>query len=289
MGETDTPQTKAAEDPGDVADAAVVQEVLEYLLSKKNLVRDQILASSMNPQMYIPIAVLVSHDMIQQIHASEEDIVAAASKSAKLSIDEDRTMVRPLLKSKRNVIILRDVPSETSEQDIRTIFDGEPCGQRIVSVKEEVNNTWFVKFDLDSSGTQDVVLWLRSQTFKGKPLNAAIKSEHFLRSFYPATGEATMPAPADMGPPLEEQNLEDVAAYDSVAPPGLEGLGAAWPGALPPYDMMPPPGIFAPGMSPWMQWGPQEPGYWVPWGKRKQMPPLVFSSPTTLKEEVSKA
>ena len=68
-----------------------------------------------------------------------------------------------------------------------------------------MNNTWFVKFNVDD-GAQDVVLWLRSQSFKvgasvfmvlpfvppappspckGKPLNAAIKSEHFLRSFFP--------------------------------------------------------------------------------------------------------
>mmetsp|Transcript_55131 Transcript_55131/g.129072 ORF Transcript_55131/g.129072 Transcript_55131/m.129072 type:complete len:284 (-) Transcript_55131:93-944(-) len=283
MGETDTPQKKAASDTGDDADVEV-QKMLEYLLSKKNLVRDQTLASSMNPQMYVPITVLLAHDMIQQIHASKEDILAAASKSSKLSVDEDRKMVRPLLKSKRNVIILRDVPADTSEQEVRGIFSGAPGGEQVVSVKEEVNNTWFVKFDLDSSGTQDVALWLRSQNFKGSPLNPSIKSEHFLRSFYPATGEGTMPTPAENGPPLDEHNVEEAVAYDSVAPPGLEGLGAVWPGPLSPYDLMPPPGIL-----PWMQWGPQEPGYWIPWGKRHKMQPLIFSSPTTLKEEVAKA
>merc|ERR1719183_832133 len=93
-------------------------------------------------------------------------------------------MVRPLLKSKRNVIILRDIPENTTEEEIRGIFEGAPHAEKIKSIKPEVNNTWFVKFDLDDQ-TQDVVLWLRSQKFKGQTVNASIKSEHFLRSFYP--------------------------------------------------------------------------------------------------------
>merc|ERR1719345_267340 len=93
-------------------------------------------------------------------------------------------MVRPLLKSKRNVIILRDVTEGATEEEIRGIFKDGPHAEKIKTVKAEVNNAWFVKFDLDE-GTQDVVLWLRSQKFKGQTVNASIKSEHFLRSFFP--------------------------------------------------------------------------------------------------------
>merc|ERR1719183_1464753 len=101
-------------------------------------------------------------------------------------------MVRPLLKSKRNVIILRDMPDNTTEENVKEIFAGGPYAEKLASVKPEVNNTWFVKFNLDE-GTQDVVLWLRSQQFQGRPVNASIKSEHFLRSFYPIQGASDPP------------------------------------------------------------------------------------------------
>mmetsp|Transcript_28744 Transcript_28744/g.52374 ORF Transcript_28744/g.52374 Transcript_28744/m.52374 type:complete len:383 (-) Transcript_28744:195-1343(-) len=272
-----------------VGDPAVVQEVLEYLLSKKNLVKDQLLASSMNPQMFIPIGVLAGHEMMKSVGASEELIAAAADKSTKLSVDEDRTLVRPILKSKRNQIIIRDVPSDTTESDIRSIFAGAACGERIASVKEEVNNTWFVKFDLDSSGTQDVLLWLRNQDFKGKPVNAAIKSEHFLRSFFPASGgmpsdPMTFPSQSTPMPSsMQFGSMPDpIPAYDGFAPPGFggdAGCGGAY--AL---DMALE-GAGMAGMPPlWMSLANslQEPGFWQPWGKRLQPPPLVFSSPTTI-------
>lgn len=193
-----------------------VQSALESLLSKKNLVRDQLLAGNMNPQMYIPIQILITHDKLNQAGATKEAIIKAAERSTKLGIDEGRLMVRPLLKSKRNIVILRDVPEGTTEEEVRSIFVGAPhCPEKLKSIQPEVNNNWFVKFDLDE-GTQEVVLWLRSQTFKGAPVNASIKSEHFLRSFFPVN----IP---QMGMPV----------------PGMPG--AFDMGGLPPMDMGPPP------------------------------------------------
>merc|ERR1719387_1687265 len=111
-------------------------------------------------------------------------------------------MVRPLLKSKRNVVILRDVPDGTTEEEVRGLFVGGPFADKVSSVKPDVNNTWFVKFNLDE-GTQDAVLWLRLQQFKGRPVNAAIKSEHFLRSFYPLHLAGAGPPPQMEYPPME--------------------------------------------------------------------------------------
>lgn len=227
-----------------------VQEALESMLSKKSLVRDQFLAGNMNPQMYIPIMTLLQHEKLQAVGATEAAVIAAAIRSTKLGVDEKQTMVKPLLKSKRNVVILREVPEGTTEADIFELFVGAPHADRIVHVKPEVNNTWFVKFDLDE-GTQDVVLWLRSQQLKGQPVNAAIKSEHFLRSFYPMAGQGRPP----MCFPQTEQRSP------------LELLSASMPMPMPPA--LP-------------QEGLQCAGYWQPWGAHHQPQPLIFNSPTTL-------
>mmetsp|Transcript_145501 Transcript_145501/g.464992 ORF Transcript_145501/g.464992 Transcript_145501/m.464992 type:complete len:531 (-) Transcript_145501:102-1694(-) len=254
-----------------------VQEVLESMLSKKNLVRDQFLASSMNPQMYIHVHVLLDHERLKAVGATEESIVAAAIRSAKLGIDEKQTMVRPLLKSKRNVVILRELPLETTEAELREFLSGAPHADRLQEVKAEVNNTWFLKFKLDD-GTQDVVLWLRSQLFKGLPVNAAIKSEHFLRSFFPlhmATAGAGVP-PSQLGYDFGGRPLDGMAeAYMGSWAAESAEMGMGMP--MPPFGMgmMPPP-------PPALSQGPQLPGYWEPWGARHQPQPLLFSSSTTL-------
>merc|ERR1719498_45349 len=129
-------------------------------------------------------------------------------------------MVRPLLKSKRNVIILRDMPDGTSEDEVKGIFANCPHAAKLVNVKAEVNNTWFVKFNLDE-GTQEVVIWLRSQKFKGQSVNASIKSEHFLRSFFPLHMPNNPPPDAGMGFPMDG---------------GMGGMG--FPMGFPPQDMM---------------------------------------------------
>eukprot|EP00443_Scrippsiella_acuminata_P030786 CAMPEP_0115256602 /NCGR_PEP_ID=MMETSP0270-20121206/46335_1 /TAXON_ID=71861 /ORGANISM="Scrippsiella trochoidea, Strain CCMP3099" /LENGTH=401 /DNA_ID=CAMNT_0002672269 /DNA_START=26 /DNA_END=1228 /DNA_ORIENTATION=- len=244
----------------------------------------------MNPQMYIPVKVLLGHERLAALGATEEVVIAAASRSPKLGVDDQGTMVRPMLKSKRNVVILRELPVGTTEEEIRELLAGAPHADRIAHIKPEVNNTWFVKFNLDD-GTQDVVLWLRSQLFKDRPINAAIKSEHFLRSFFPlhmASGGVPMPQMGySMGDRLGMEGGPPPAAMMGAGPPpdlqGGVGGAPSWAEESAHMDLggkgMLPMGAMGPPM---MQVGLQGPGFWQPWGARHQPPPLVFSTETTL-------
>merc|ERR1719174_139587 len=122
-------ETPGAPQDGEVPQAKA-QEALESLLSKKNLVKDQFLAGNMNPQMYIPIRVLMAHEKIAALGATEEQIAKAATASTRLGIDDAKSMVRPLLKSKRNVIILRDMPDNTTEEEVKALFSGGPHAEK---------------------------------------------------------------------------------------------------------------------------------------------------------------
>jgi len=269
-----------AETPGQVAadersHDAKVQEALESMLSKKNLAKDSFLASKMNQLMYIPISVLLSHPKLEGLNATQDQVAAVAARSKRLSPDAEGTMVRPVLKSKRNVIILRDAPDDATEEELLTLLKGGPHADQIAGIKADVNNTWFVKYNVDE-GTQEVVLWLRSQLFKGKPLNAAIKSDLALRSFYPDNGQNMgfvppqnfpgMP-PTEFAPPPEFAQGMGFPMHGKGGHFGMPPQGGK-PGAMPEWMMPPQP----------MQMGLQCPGYWKPWGVRAQPPPLIFSA-----------
>ncbi|CAE7440985.1 LARP4B [Symbiodinium natans] len=267
--EAETPGPSAARSKDKSPDEQI-QDALESILSKKNLVRDQFLASKMNPQMC----------------AAGRGVAAAAAKSKRLGVDDQKTMVRPVLKSKRNVVILRDLPEGTTEEDIMALLASGPYAENVVSVKPEVNNTWFVKFNVDD-GAQDVVLWLRDQSFKGKPLNAAIKSEHFLRSFFPVNANlGFVPPGQDIPARLPPTEGDGMGMPDMLPgfPPAQPQFGGKGMGGCGYGDFMgPPPGMHPLGMMPPEvpmmqppQYGLQGPGFWKSWGSRFKQPPLVL-------------
>lgn len=279
--ENDSPGGAPAQVEDGQATPAMIEKVLESLLSKKNLVSDQFLAGNMNPQMYIPIRVLMAHEKVVAMGASEEAVIAAATASTRLGIDDAKSMVRPLLKSKRNVIILRDMPDTATEEEIKSIFANAPHAEKLVSVKPEVNNAWFVKFKLDE-GTQDVVLWLRTQQFQGQPINASIKSEHFLRSFFPINDGGMQPDAGmqpGMGFPMdggmgygmgyEQPDMQQMMMnFEMMKGKGKGMMPMQMPMGGMEMPMMP--------MGPMGPNGPQPPGSWQPWGKRHQPPPMIL-------------
>eukprot|EP00927_Polykrikos_kofoidii_P054150 TRINITY_DN48623_c0_g1_i1.p1 TRINITY_DN48623_c0_g1~~TRINITY_DN48623_c0_g1_i1.p1 ORF type:complete len:399 (+),score=81.41 TRINITY_DN48623_c0_g1_i1:171-1367(+) len=247
----DVPQ---AESGGEVRQPGSVQEALELILSKKNLVRDQLLAGRMNPQMYIPIQVLLGHEKLQGLGSdggppTKEEIAAAAENSTRLGIDDDRRMVKPMLKAKRNVVILRDVPEGTTEEEMREILFGAPHEEQLVHVRPDVNNTWFLKFNIDE-GIEDIVLWLRSKHIKERPVNASVKSEHFLRSFFPAPAPITFRVSGDVHLP----------GLNGFIPPNFGSGKGAFPGG----------GIDGQRVEAGLHPELQKPGFWKPWGGRSQ-------------------
>eukprot|EP00928_Gymnodinium_smaydae_P098887 TRINITY_DN92_c1_g2_i1.p1 TRINITY_DN92_c1_g2~~TRINITY_DN92_c1_g2_i1.p1 ORF type:complete len:414 (+),score=83.91 TRINITY_DN92_c1_g2_i1:148-1389(+) len=242
---------------GDVAPsgATSVQDILESMLSKKNLARDQYLASCMNPQMYISVECLLAHEQLASANATAEDVVSAAEKSTKLGLDDDCKMIRPLLKLKRTVVILRDAAEATTEEDVRGLIGGSAFNDKLRECRPEVNNTWFLKFDVDD--VSDIVLWLRDKKLNGAQVNASIKSEHFMRSFFPL-------------------NVPPAQAFPGM-PPNMDGLQAALPFPMPLGSPGGPP--FPPGMPlppPLPMLGPQQLGFWRPWGMRLQPAPITL-------------
>lgn len=168
---------------------------LEELLSKQSLSEDAFVQQHMNAQMYIPLTVLCLHHSLRSL-GTEASVLAAAQaaaqKSDKVAFDEETNMVKPLLKARRNTLILHGLPDEFPEEELQQLFNGSPEGDSFVSLKPDVNNTAFVSFKTDEAA-QNAALWLRSQKFQGNDIKCSMKSEQFVRSFFPAANQANSP------------------------------------------------------------------------------------------------
>lgn len=179
----------------------IVQTRLEALLSTKNLAEDAFLKKHMNAQTYIPLAALTGHPSFHDL-LDKSDIYpalkAAAERSDKMSPNEDGTMIRPLIKPKRNTLILRDLP-DSPEDDLRALFASSPESDAFVSLKSDVNNTAFAAFKSEEAA-QNVALWLRSQKLRGSEIKCAMKTEHLVRSFVPASPGPSLQASPYMMP-----------------------------------------------------------------------------------------
>lgn len=171
-----------------------VKRRLEEVFSRQHLADDAFIQQHMNAQLYIPIHILESHCSFYDLAGdgtgrASRLILAAALRSSKLGVDETRCMVKPLMKPRRNTLILHDLPEGVGEEELRRLLESSPSGSSLSSVKPEVNRTAYVVFATDVAA-QDAVLWLRSQKLAGKEIKCSMKSQHFVRSFFPATAPA---------------------------------------------------------------------------------------------------
>mmetsp|Transcript_44555 Transcript_44555/g.117742 ORF Transcript_44555/g.117742 Transcript_44555/m.117742 type:complete len:632 (+) Transcript_44555:152-2047(+) len=212
-----------------------MQGVIEELLSKTSLEEDAFIKEHMSANMCVPICVLAGHRNIQCLGkgADVANLLIAAKRSDLLVVNEEDMLIKPRMKTRRNTLILHDLPEGIPEEELRELFKGAPGEDKLESVKPDVNRTAYVTFETDEDA-QNVALWLRSQKLRGSMVKVAMKSQNFVRSFFPAS----IPPP--------------VAAALSSPPMGPVGKGM-----MPPW-MQPNPGKGKQAM--WPGYGPA-----IPW------------------------
>lgn len=200
-GEVKSDEEKPIEsEEAKAAKLEMVQSCLEELLSKQNLAEDAFIQQHMNAQMYVPLCILAGHHRVTKLGQGIDvaALLEAAQRSEKLGVDEEHLLVRPLMKPRRNTLILHDLPDDVEEQELTDLFKSSPESEALCSVKPDVNRTAYATFQTDEAA-QTVALWLRSQTLRGSSVKCAVKAEHFLRSFFPAV-PGTPPCGMSMAP-----------------------------------------------------------------------------------------
>lgn len=175
---------------------------LEFYFSKQNLATDSYLLSQMNahPKRSVPIDILAGFRKIKSLTDSKTAIIAALKQCQNLALDEATGLVRSTLKTERSTLILRDMPADASEAELRAAFESRPnslcAGGKLVSLTPDVNDTWFVTFDSEST-CMEVCMDIQSNaftetayTYRTRPLQARVKNESLNRGFYTAPTNA---------------------------------------------------------------------------------------------------
>ncbi|ORY05520.1 hypothetical protein K493DRAFT_36985 [Basidiobolus meristosporus CBS 931.73] len=168
------------------------QQVEEYFTREK-LASDASLVSQMNSELFVPISVVAELEVVKSLTTDMDLLMEVLKESSQLTVDPTGTRVKPNFTVQRNTIVLRDIPPEVSEEEIKGIFsgDGNPA---VRSANPDFGNTWFVTFGTEEE-TLNMLTFIRGRTFQGKPIAGRIKSENILKGFYkPDTNLAIPPA-----------------------------------------------------------------------------------------------
>jgi la-related protein 4 len=162
------------EEPKNNLELDIIKQV-EYYLSPQNLRSDAFLVSKMDAQHYVSLNVIAEFKLLKNITEDLDLIKDALKKSNKveLKVNGDSTLVRPLTTSTRTTIVLRDIPSDVPEEEIKTIF---PENASIKNMKPDIGNTWFITFETEEQ-CQAAFEHCREKEFRGSEVKARIKSE----------------------------------------------------------------------------------------------------------------
>jgi len=191
---TSTEQKTAA--PSEEEIVTGLKKQIDYYFSKENLSTDRWLVSQMDSENYVPIHTIASFKGVRTI-SSDLNLIATAMKQLEsVQLDEKRGLVRPTLRQHRNIIILREIPSSTPEQDIRGIF--AESGSQIAEIRAEVGDMWYVTLQNEDQAVQ-ILEKIRNQTFLGQPVRARIKQEANFRNINQATVAIPAPTPIPAG------------------------------------------------------------------------------------------
>ena len=102
---------------------AELRRVVENAFERDNLSNNHHLVSKMNSQMFVPLSVVLEMESVRELSVSDEDILKKAMEGSKTCVlNASGDMIKPSFKVERNTIILREVPADATEKEVRVVI-----------------------------------------------------------------------------------------------------------------------------------------------------------------------
>ncbi len=123
----------------------------------------------------------------------DEAVLRQALENCTLATVVDNKIKANIKSSGRSTIILREIPSDTPEEEVKEIFNFEGC-KPIGTIRSDIGDSWFVSMDSEEEAKDTLLdLRLKKRTFRGNAVKARLKTETVIRSFYPLQGAPVIP------------------------------------------------------------------------------------------------
>ncbi|KAF9160591.1 La- protein 4B [Actinomortierella ambigua] len=131
--------------------------------------------SHMDEKQFLPISVIADFKMVRALTNETSEIVEALRRSSLVIVNEAGTMVKPnVVKRPRTTLILRDLSLDTTEDEIRQVFEIEgQCSP--VTITKEVGNNWFVDFASEEKALA-MLAFTRGKCIRDTPIAGRLKS-----------------------------------------------------------------------------------------------------------------
>jgi len=203
-----------------------VQRQVEFYFSKENLQSDWYLRSQMDSNMYVPIKTIADFRMLKSLTTDLELLISVMKSSNAVAVDETGTRVRPTIRSWRNTLLLKEIPSATNPEEVRALFNGikGPEGKEVEIIdlaSESEEDNWAATFENDEVAMV-VLEALRNISFQDKPVQARIKTEFVQRNYFvpgaPTDNPYSYTYPGVYMVPYPTQGYQPYVNYDPQRP-----------------------------------------------------------------------
>lgn len=141
---------------------------------------------------YVPLKTISRFHKVLSLSSNIDDIMEALKSSENVVVDEVSKQIKPAITFERKTVILRDVPAEVTEEEVRALFDGMGV---VESATKEFEGTWFVVMESEAAAVAALEL-LRQRSLHDQPVKARLKNESYLKNLVKmlTTSEDGIPA-----------------------------------------------------------------------------------------------
>lgn len=170
---TITGQTADRRDYESIRIKAQIIGQLEKHLSPENVKNDPVLAVQLAEGR---IAVSALSGIIKSLTTDRQLLLSALKESSKFVLDLTCSWVTIRKQKERNVLILREIETDTNLEEVKKIFADFTDLPEIKNIHSDIGNNWFITFNNQDDCIAAALKLSTEGKFRGKPLKVRVKA-----------------------------------------------------------------------------------------------------------------